>query len=150
MGIRAGVVYSFSVLKRKIISIKEKAFLDKEFHRSPATSFDWLVFFFTTENREGYLDKPLCHLYLPHILHDYDCPPKPVIVDIGKSKEGKLPIWPLFTCDCKCQSELGGEDSSMDLLAQISFSWEKENVYNKHSMVSILVLCECISLFPEE
>ena len=36
VGIEAGVVYSFSVLKRKIISIKEKAFLDKEFHRSPA------------------------------------------------------------------------------------------------------------------
>ena len=33
---RAGVVYSFSVLKRKIISRKEEAFLDKEFHRSPA------------------------------------------------------------------------------------------------------------------
>ena len=36
VGIEAGVVYSFSVLKRKIISRKEEAFLDKEFHRSPA------------------------------------------------------------------------------------------------------------------
>ena len=56
------------------------------------------------------------HLYLPHILHDSD-PQKQVIIDIGKSEERKLPIWPLFTCDCKCQSELGGKDSNMDLLA---------------------------------
>ena len=29
--------------------------------------------------------------------------------------------------------------------SQTSFSWEKENMYNKHSMPSILFICECIS-----
>ena len=111
LGHKSRCVYSFSVLKRKIISRKEDNLSDKEFRRSAA-----LIDLFSS-NREGYLDKPPCHLYLPRISHDYDCPPKPVIVDIGKSKEGKMPIWPLFTCDCKCQSELGGKDSNMDLLA---------------------------------